>query len=579
MIFHLLTWPLIAASLFLWGLVLLRIGGVTRPGEASGDPGDVVFAALWAGLAAPACLLPLAALAMPLTPAVGTAVLLLPWLSLADPRLRKIVATLLRAAIAGSTRRLALMQMAALGVVAWIGSAQVVYFDTAFYHLQLARLFEEHGAVRGIVALYLNFGQTSSWFAIGAPATAGGEFGWGTSIPNTYVAGLAAVHAVACLERLGRGVHRPADLIAGLGLFLVLVMAARWHMVASLSPDLPVMLFGVVVAWALALDRRDLGIVTGLLGTGVALGIKLSALPLGLVALVLAVSAYRGHRRCVVGGTLLAAATLAPTLVLAVLASGCLAFPAAATCLPLPWTPEAAAVDRHYARIVDGARSGGLDLPAGTRLADRLAVWLWRDVSGVVTVLGGLALSAGLSAVAAFFRGRVPLWPLAIGTCGVLYITLTAPTGRFIGGYAGVLAALVPVAAPGVATGIAWLVRPGLLLPLLLVAVVALHHSGPGASVRDLVAERAATGLYPDPGNGILLPRRIVPFDVHDPALPRLNTWKMTSNGFVAVRSPIANGECWAAPPPCVPQGPSAGVRYLDPAKGIARGFRIDRGG
>ena len=50
-------------------------------------------------------------------------------------------------------------------------------FDTAYYHLPLARIFETFGALKGLVALHANFGQTSTWFAIAAPGTVGGSWG------------------------------------------------------------------------------------------------------------------------------------------------------------------------------------------------------------------------------------------------------------------------------------------------------------------------------------------------------------------------------------------------------------------
>ncbi|MEL0112664.1 MAG: hypothetical protein VW835_13115, partial [Rickettsiales bacterium] len=186
MLFYLAIWPLIAGSLFLWGTVLLRVTGAVglsgRDNPSDWErPGDIGFAALWVGFAVLGALLPLAAFLVPLSPAIVTLALLLAAFSLLVPAIREIALHTIRAMLATPGKATVFAgHVVAVATVAYLASRQVIYFDTAVYHLPLARFLAEVGAVKGLVTLFVNYGQTSSWFAIAAPGTAGGEFGWGS---------------------------------------------------------------------------------------------------------------------------------------------------------------------------------------------------------------------------------------------------------------------------------------------------------------------------------------------------------------------------------------------------------------
>ena len=90
-----------------------------------------------------------------------------------------------------------------------------------------------------------------------------------------------------------------------------------------------------------------------------------------------------------------------------------------------------------------------------------------------------------------------------------------------------------------------------------------------------MVTEQVATGDFPDPGNGILLPKRLIPFDIHHPETRRLRNWHQVTQGLVKFQKPISTGECWAAPPPCLPQGGQTQIKYIDPERGIRGGFYV----
>jgi hypothetical protein len=585
-LFYLAIWPLIAGSLFLWGTVLLRAtGAVTAPAKDNPSdwerPGDIGFAALWVGFAVMGALLPLAALLVPLSPAIATLALLLVAFSLLVPAIREIALRIIRAMLATPGNATVFAgHVVAVATVAYLASRQVIYFDTAVYHLPLARFLAESGAVKGLVTLFVNYGQTSSWFAIAAPGTAGGEFGWGSTTANFLIAALAAAHAASSLWRIARDNGAPADFVAGFGYPLVLIMAARWGMPASLSPDLPVMLLCVTVAWAVSLGHCRLAVLTALLTAGFAIGIKLSAIPLGAVAVLAALASARIHGLLFVAVCyLLAAALILPTLALGVLSSGCLAFPVAASCFDLPWTPDASALVGYTKLILEAARGGGNSLPPDTAFSEQFLIWLFRDRSGAVTVLGGLVLLFMMLGYLVRLRWTgqdlksFPVWALTLGGAGMIYVAATAPTGRFIGGYTAVLAAVSLCAFPCLLPPLRRFVRLGILPAMLIAAAIGIDYTSPGAAVRFALSGQIAAEAYPDPGNGWLFPKRIIPFDIHNPKVPLVRKIETSTNGFVAVRVAPRTGECWAVSPPCSVVGVGENVRYLEPDRGFEGGF------
>ena len=161
------------------------------------DATDVVFSCVWLGVAVLGAMLTTSALFGAVSIYTAIICLVLPCIILLIRPFRKELWNLLDGAwlklYIGPTAFIVPVVMLAL--VSFLGSQPIIYFDTAYYHLPLAQIFETFGALKGLVALHPNFGQTSTWFAIAAPGTVGGELGWGVPTANTALAGIAALHA------------------------------------------------------------------------------------------------------------------------------------------------------------------------------------------------------------------------------------------------------------------------------------------------------------------------------------------------------------------------------------------------
>ena len=249
----------------------------------------------------------------------------------------------------------------------------------------------------------------------------------------------------------------------------------------------------------------------------------------------------------------------------------------------MPWTPEASALVEYTKLILEAARGGGNSLPPDTAFSEQFLTWLSRDRSGAVTVLCGLALLIIMLGYLVRLRWTgqdlksFPVWALALGGVGMIYVAATAPTGRFIGGYTAVLAAVSLCAFPCLLPPLRRFVRLGILPAMLIAVAIGIHHTSPGAAVRTELSEQVAAGAYPAPGNGWLFPKRIIPFDIHNPQVPLVRNVEISTNGFVAVRIAPRTGECWAASPPCSAVGVAGNVRYLDPGQGFRGGFKWRR--
>ena len=253
MIFILATWPVLGLSCLLLGLQLLRFTGTEHfRDERVGLRADhILLGAVWSGLAVQGALFTLAALFFPVSLLLSIILVLSClrfWRKNESADRPLFERGFLRAPWTVSSLAYAFV----IAAMAYIAGDQFTLFDTAFYHLPLARILNEFGALPGLVLLHTNFGQSSSWFALAAAGTAGGEFGWGASTLNGSVAGVALTLSLV-VRFAGRGGVCAADCVAASGYPIVLILSARWGMISSLSPDFAIMLLSVVVVWALSL--------------------------------------------------------------------------------------------------------------------------------------------------------------------------------------------------------------------------------------------------------------------------------------------------------------------------------------
>jgi len=579
MLYLIVLWTVIALASVRLSLLVLPVDVRDRTDGAL--KADTLFVHIWLGLAMTGGILTALAQVLPLRPEIGLVGLLVLMLDLIRGRIRRSITALIPRL---SFKQASLALIPAV-LVAFAAAQQVTYFDTAFYHLQLSRLLAEYGAIPGIVALHPNFGQSSLWFAMVAPTLIDGPNGWGATTFNGFVSALAAVQAAVALGRAVRGRAALPDWIAAVGYTLVLACVLRWGMLASASPDLPVMIVTVTAAWMLARNpagpRQSAGPATVVAAFAVA--IKLSAAPLLAIAGLKLLWDCKGAIRPAVPFILLAGLCVAGLALLGERASGCFAYPISFTCLDRAWTPDTAALTYHTDLIASAARGGGRPLSPDTAALAAVKTWLTRDKSGAVLVGGAVLLGLLFLFYGAVRRAAVPStqrWIAAMAAIGTLFVLATAPTGRFVAGFTAVWLGLWasqlasrldgrPMPLPRIAAaGIA-----------ALVGLVASIATAPHVSLRGTVADRVAAEIYPNPGLGLIYPKRLINFDIHHPDLPRLSEVQTVWNGFVTVNKPVSSGECWAAAPPCNPSTLSNSVRYLDPDLGPYGGFyKVDPG-
>ena len=574
MLYLCVIWTLIALSSVCLSSILA--GSKLLPRSVDGDPVSLLFIHLWIGLALLGLLTLVVVAIGPVRPYIGLACLLVPIASLLHPTVRNHVRSLLGAM--GKSRGY-VAGLLTLGA-AWFAAQQITYFDTAYYHLQLSRLLAEFGVIPGIVAVHPNLGQSSIWFAMVAPTLIGGEFGFGASTLNGYICALAAIQGQVSLFRLSQSRGSPADCIAGFGFSFILFWALRWGMIASASPDLPVMFIAVVAAWLFCLRTTPSVTSMGAAVTlcGFAMAVKLSAAPLLAVTGLALLWTYKTTvLRAAPFAVLASIVVLGTAGILGERASGCFAYPVSFSCLDHPWTPTHSELQYHRDLIASAARGGGRTLPEATPLADAMLTWAGRDKSGAFLV--GLSVVFALSSIALMINRRnvLPLnfrWIAALAGLGTIFVLMSAPTGRFMIGYTAIWGGLLLALLPEKWKETFFEKRNATIVGFATITItIASTVSAPHQHVRSMIADRVENGIYPDPGSGLVLPKRLIPFDIHRPELPKLRTLEVISNGHVSMSAPAGTGECWAAAPPCTPSGFHDDVRYLDPTEGTTGGF------
>ena len=562
------------------GALAVSLGIVLASGfriELASDAEDRGFQYFWIGLFGLGLVLLVASLAVPIGGWAGTVLVLAPVTAVTVPAIRAELAS-----IVGSLgwRWLSAGAISAL-VAGLLASDLVLYFDTAFYHFQIARLLADFGSVPGLALIYENYGFASSWLALSAPL--------GNWIPversGGAINGLAALAALwqvlASGRRLAAGRGSRADWVVVCGLAAVLLLAVRWHMVASLSPDLPVLIAPVILAWMFCLDEGSAarnapagGYVLALL----LIPIKLSALPLAAIAGLRYWSRenFRGLALARVAG--LAVLFTAPLLAVYFVTTGCFVYPVAWTCTDVAWASPSRAVADLAAYITAGARFSG---KAPADWFGHLFYWMSHDRSGAILYAVWLATGAAVLVLARRLDLKPFFWAIVLSLAGAIYAVFLAPTGRFAAGYLVILPAIIVAALAEYSDVRARLRDRPLLGHGLFVAsigvVVALAIALRTSAPSEIDRERAEAYIASHDVAGfetsrLLLPSPVLPFDLGrpGPAEPRRLTPRKLHD--FAVTFPEGVGLCWAAEPICTKrQDPK--VRLRDPAAGPAGGF------
>lgn len=608
MLFFVGVWLPLLLTCWLCGAVVLQ--GAAGAG-ALHRAGDRFVLSLWLGLVVLAQALLAVSLFVALTPLNGAAVAVV--LSVPALLSRGVRAEAVR--LKGLLRlRLLLALLALVAGVAAFASQPVRYYDTGLYHFQNIKWLAEYGSVPGLALVQMRFAFASAWFALVAPFAAGPFESRAAAVACGFALLVASLHALVCVRRCVAGEGRGSDWLVVLSYALVLPPAIVWRLPASTSPDLPIFCLVVAVVWAISLveegqERVRARLLPVLLAAG-AVGVKLSGLPLLVVALLYYVrGAGLSLRRLLTAGALVACMLL-PTLAYGVVVSGCPLFPLGVLCVETPWSVGAGMAE-HLARAVRDWARWENEAPPWASNWNWIVPWLTRGstlkTSFVITpcllvagaaafvrtrkrrpALGasllltgcaglllllplwrGALLMVSLAVAAAFavltrrggeFAGRA--WVLAAGLVGTGLTLYAAPALRFGLGYTAILcgALLAPAAVEFIegsdgrrrrrATLAALLTTCGLLLFALTAALEAGGRAGVEGRFRHL-----------------LLP----------PSLPRVLTVPREQDGLRYV-VPLDGEQCWAAELPCAESDLSGEVTLRDPTRGPGGGFVLRRG-
>jgi hypothetical protein len=360
-------------------------------------------------------------------------------------------------------------------------------YDSGLYHLQTIAWMREEPVALGLANLHPRLAYNSAWLAA-------------VSVFSLPGAGMAALHLSSSLFvilSLSMLLCAPMDALRNddwrlstvFALFALLALTATlWLHGAPLDADLPASLLTVIAFFQFLkvpdsnsgnLQSKNELVLLWLICLFAVL-CKLTAAPVMLLAMV---ATYRSVRdglparqmaRCalLLGGVGLIWA-LRNTLL-----SGCLAFPAAATCFSsLPWGVDAGAVEEHVRVIREWARIHALTDNHSALLGwDWLnswtthqwrGAWLLNRVQAMVIPVLGLALLWRLAHRGSPLRGQLrgqvqleliepdpltdPLTPaFAVGLLAIALWFASAPDPRWAWGF---LTALIALAA-------CWLIQP-----------------------------------------------------------------------------------------------------------------------
>ncbi len=342
------------------------------------------------------------------------------------------------------------------GLTAVVAVGPVTLVDTGIYHYPAMRWLAEYGLVKGIALLDVQLGYASTWFALFAPFTHAGMKTRTAALGSGFALALWLMGSALAGARIVRRAGQLRDWFLVWATVLGIGALSRVEgLLVSSSPDVPTAALIVAAAWVLVGESqrdeqpaRRCWAAAAL--AAVAVGVKLTALPLLLTVGWLTWRANGFRRRTALGLVVLFSAALLPVTLARVITSGCPFFPSKLLALPVPWryemnpwqsadgTPRALTI-----AIRDQARWdwGALALPRYSHgPLNGLLDWHWlpgwpgREPVAAALLAGSLVATVVLWLT---HRRRVSGWGmvLGVGWVGSAYVLLQAPTLRFGAGY------------------------------------------------------------------------------------------------------------------------------------------------
>ncbi|MFQ3619295.1 MAG: hypothetical protein SNJ57_21235 [Cyanobacteriota bacterium] len=325
--------------------------------------GDRLILSAWLGTVALASFLLLASLVVPLSPAMGILIALqLVILVLLLPSGKRGLETLLSGFSSLLFWDWGLIVVLLLAIA--LLSQGATLSDTGLYHLQLVQWLGRVGAVPGLALLHDRFGFTSTWFALSASFSAGDRLGAMVGLLGGYATLLAALHtAIAARHLLKDSPARVGDWFILISSAVTLPAAISMRALPSTSPNLPIIFLVILVSWVLIESRPGLATANLLLLLSAgAVAIKLSALPLALVAFVYALVQTWKRPIRLLRSLIFPALLVLPVVLVSLVVSGCPLFPLPFLCIDgLPWAVGSA----HAKAIASNVGQFGLQQAGG----------------------------------------------------------------------------------------------------------------------------------------------------------------------------------------------------------------------
>ena len=524
---------------------------------------------IWVGLLGLAIALFTASLLVPLSPGVGLLVGVgLALGAVASPPVRQGLRDL-----GGAILPWRWLGGLAIALATALATTQpVVWGDTGLYHYGSIRWLADYGTVIGVALIHDRFGFASAWFALAAPFNPAMLGARAIALTNGFVLLLVLLQYWAILTRLVTEKARLSDWfgLSSLSLLLALFFSSSLmiDLLISPSPDIPIILLAVVMAWFILLTehRTDTlnpaGLAFVILSLGAAsIALKLSGLPLLFIGVLFFGKQFWQRPRKLVQGTLLVGVLLTPNAVFGWLTSGCPLYPASVLCLDLPWSlPQAAAV---VARAqINGWQDWFGTPPEGTLwLPWVLGQWLQTSITNQLFfglgLLSAIAVGALLWQVQRLAQPSLEAvsWVLLLGLAGSLFTVVLSPLLRF---------------------GLGYLI----LIPTLLAAWIGMLWLEPR---RPQFSQFAAPRWARSPllGLGAIALLMVLSLTARRPWLwlpPPMQAGNVVAAEMNDIRYfhpiDVGKGVCWDAPNPCALGPIQENIQLRQPSQGVGGGFQ-----
>jgi hypothetical protein len=340
----------------------------------------------------------------------------------------------------------------AIVTVAGFVSRRIIWYDTGLYHFQLIRWYSQFGIIHGLALIHSRFGFNSSWFSLAAAFNTGIFESRLVALAGGFAFLMLILHFFAKGSFLTKKDFSFSDRFIYFSLFFGISFSIWIGFPISPSPDLPVMLLTLVVAWLFikipddCVDNKNCHafLVPTILSAG-AVTFKVSAMPILLFSIVFYVLNKSQKFKSFIFVNFVSFAVLLPLFVANIFSSGCPVYPSSFACLRLPWALDPTKVKEVTNVIGNWAKWTG-NPPDDANSWNWIMTWLTSDklyflnrqtalliLLSFLCLLGCQALSRKSQCARKIVnKNGIVLW---LAGSGIVYFMATAPTLRFGIGY------------------------------------------------------------------------------------------------------------------------------------------------